>query len=58
MPLVDPKNDLLAPLHIKLGQMKNFVTIWNKDGEGFKYLRQVFPQLSGAKLKEDFFIGP
>lgn len=30
----------------------------NKDGKGFKYLRQVFPQLSDAKLKEGIFIGP
>lgn len=51
-PLVDPKNVLLPPLHIKLGLIKNFVKAMNKDGKGFKYLRQVFPQLSDAKLKE------
>lgn len=29
----------------------------NKDGDGFKYLRQVFRQLSGPKLKEAILIG-
>ena len=57
-PLVDPQKVLLPPLHIKLGLMKNFVKAMNKDGDGFKYLRQVFPQLSDAKLKEGIFIGP
>ncbi|XP_030765451.1 uncharacterized protein LOC115889553 [Sitophilus oryzae] len=58
IPLVDPKDVLLPPLHIKLGLMKNFVKAMNKEGDGFKYLRQVFPQLSDAKLKEGIFIGP
>ena len=57
VPLVDAKNVLLTPLHIKLGLIKNFVKAMNKEGEGFKYLRQVFPQLSNDKLKEGIFIG-
>lgn len=57
-PLVDPQSILLPPLHIKLGLMKNFVKAMNKEGEGFKYLREIFPQLSDAKLKEGIFVGP
>ncbi len=34
-PLVDPKNILLPPLHIKLGLMKNFVKALPKDGKAF-----------------------
>lgn len=57
-PLVDPKHVLLPPLHIKLGLIKNFVKAMNKDGPGFKFLKQKFPALSDAKLKEGIFNGP
>lgn len=57
-PLVDPKNVLLPPLHIKLGLMKNFVKGMDRDGPGFKYLSELFPQLSEAKIKEGVFTGP
>lgn len=30
----------------------------DKEGKGFSYLRQFFPKLSDAKLKEGIFIGP
>ena len=30
----------------------------DKNGEGFKHLRTVFPGLSDAKLKEGVFVGP
>ncbi|GFW81457.1 uncharacterized protein TNCV_2881361 [Trichonephila clavipes] len=36
--LVDPKKILFAPLHIKLGLMKQFVKALDKEGECFKYL--------------------
>ena len=42
LPLVDPQNILLSPLHIKLGLMKNFVKALDKDGEAFKYLLKNF----------------
>jgi hypothetical protein len=58
LPLVDPKNILLPPLHIKLGLMKNFVKALDKDGEAFKYLAKEFPHISDAKLKAGIFIGP
>ncbi|KAL4721288.1 hypothetical protein ACJJTC_014295 [Scirpophaga incertulas] len=57
-PLVDPKKVLLPPLHIKLGLIKNFVKAMHKDGSGFKFLKEKFPALSDAKLKEVVFIGP
>ena len=47
-PLVDPKDVLLPPLHIKLGLMKNFVEDMNKEGQAFRYLQ---------KLKRVFLLG-
>jgi hypothetical protein len=48
----------LPPLHIKLGLTKNFVKAMDKEGEGFAYLRQKFPPVSDAKIKEGIFVGP
>ncbi|KAI6660741.1 hypothetical protein LOD99_10248 [Oopsacas minuta] len=59
--LVNPEKILLPPLHIKLGLMKNFVKAivkYNEEGEGFKYLKDKFPKVSDAKIKEGIFIGP
>lgn len=56
--LVEPHKILLPPLHIKLGLMKNFVKALDKEGPGFRYLKQKFSNLSEAKLKEGIFIGP
>lgn len=53
-PLVDPKNIILNPLHIKL--LKNLAM--DNNGEGFGYLKNIFPQLSDAKLKEEVCTGP
>ena len=38
--------------------MKNFVKALNKEGQAFKYLSQVIPKLSEAKLKKGIFVGP
>jgi hypothetical protein len=57
-PLVDPKKIFLPPLHIKLGLMKNFVKAMNKQSKAFTYLRQMFPRISDAKIKEGVFVGP
>ncbi|KAI6648258.1 hypothetical protein LOD99_12067 [Oopsacas minuta] len=41
--------------------MKNFVKAivkYNKEGEGFKYLKDKFPKVNDAKIKEEVFIGP
>ena len=37
--------------------MKNFVQAMDKNGEGFKHLRTLYPGLSDAKLK-GVFVGP
>lgn len=57
-PLVSPQDVFLPALHIKLGLMKNFVKALNKEGDGFKYLKDVFTKLSDAKVKEGIFVGP
>jgi len=38
--------------------MKNFVKGMNKTSRGFEYLRNKFPKMSDAKIKEGIFIGP
>lgn len=38
--------------------MTNSVKTMNNEGHGFQYLKQKFPNLSGAKLKQSIFIGP
>ena len=57
-PLVDPDKIYLPPLHIKLGLMKNFVKGMDKTGSGFTYVRNKFPSISDAKIKEGIFVGP
>jgi hypothetical protein len=52
-PLVDRRNIILPPLHIKLGLMKNFVKAMDRNGDGFQYLKLKFPI-----LKEGTFVGP
>jgi hypothetical protein len=56
--LVEKTKIFLSPLHIKLGLTKHFVKAMDKEGEGFAYLKQKFPQVSDAKIKEGIFIGP
>ena len=38
--------------------MENFVKGMDKTGCGFKYVRNKFPNLSDAEIKEGIFIGP
>jgi len=38
--------------------MKNFVKAMNKEGAGFCYLRQMFPRISDANIKEGIFVRP
>ena len=56
--LVDPKNVLLPPLHIKHALMENFVKDLNKDNLSFKFLQSKFPAVSDAKLGAGVFNGP
>jgi hypothetical protein len=57
-PLVEPSKILLPSMHLKLGLMKIFVKAMNQEAAAFTYLREMFPKLSEAKLKESFSIGP
>jgi len=57
-PLILLEKIYLPPLHIKLNLMKNFVKGMDKTGHGFKYVRNKFPNVSDAKIKEGIFIGP
>jgi len=57
-PLALPEKIYLPPLHIKPGLMKNFVKGMDKTSRGFEYVRNKFPNVSDAKIKEGYFIGP
>ena len=57
-PLVSSDAIILPPLHIKLGLFKNFVKAMDKNGAGFLYLKEKFPRVSDAKIKEGVFVGP
>jgi len=57
-PLVELSKILLPSMHLKLGQMKNFVKAMNQEEAAFTDLRDKFPRLSETKLKEGIFIGP
>ena len=57
-PLVEPSKILLPSLHFKLSMKKNFVNAMNQEEAAFIYLREKFPRLSEAKLKEGIFIVP
>jgi hypothetical protein len=57
-PLVEPNKIFLPSMHLKLGLMKKSVTAITQDEAAFTYLREKFPKLSEAKLKEGVFIGP
>lgn len=58
LPLVERKNVILPPLHIKLGLIKQLVKALDKESAAFRYLIQKFPALSEAKIKEGIFVGP
>lgn len=58
VPLVERDKVIMPPLHIKLGLMKNFVKALDTYSDAFQYLRNKFPELSIAKVKEGVFIGP
>jgi len=45
-------------LHIKLGLMKNIVKGLVKTCRGFEYVRNKFPNVIDAKIKDCVFIGP
>ena len=57
-PLVDRKNIIFPPLHLKLGLMKQFVKALATEGDCFKYILTAFPSLSFEKIKAGVFDGP
>jgi len=57
-PLLEPSKILLPSMHLNLDLIKNFVKAGNQEESAFTYLREKFPRLSEAKLKEGVFIGP
>jgi len=56
--LVDRDKILFPPLHIKLGLIKQFTKVLDKDGRCFTYLCHAFPGLTIEKLKVGIFDGP
>jgi len=58
LPLVLPEKIYLPPSHIKLGLVKNFVKSMDKTGRRLKYVRNKFPNVGDAKIKEGIFVGP
>jgi len=56
--LVESWRILLSPHQIKLGFMKNFVRAMDHNCTEFLYLRQTFPLLNNAKIREGVFIRP
>lgn len=58
MTLVERDKIIFPPLHIKLGLIKQFVKALDKNGECFKYICSVFPDLTIEKLKAGIFDGP
>ena len=57
-PLVLPGKIYLPSLHKKLGLMKNSVKGMDKADHGFEYVRNKFPNVSDAKIKEGIFRTP
>ena len=56
--LVPRDKIVFPPLHIKLGFMKQFVKVLDKDGDCFQYICKNFPSLSNENLKAGIFDGP
>lgn len=63
-PLIWNIDDIaLSPLHIQLKILKKFIKVVVKDNDVFKCLKQIFPKLSGQKIKDGtqiyngYFIG-
>ena len=56
--LVNPRNILFPPLHIKLGLMKNFFKALDKVGQSFRFIQTKSLHVSDAKLCAGVFDGP
>ena len=58
VPLVDRKNKVFPPLHIKRGLFKQFFKALCKEGNCFQYIKASFPSVSEKKIKAGVFDGP
>jgi hypothetical protein len=56
--LVQPSKILFPSMHLKLGLMKIIIKVVKQGEAAFTYLREKFPRLSEATLKEGISIGP
>jgi hypothetical protein len=54
--LVDPCKVLLPFPHIKLGLMKNFVKVLERNGPAFSFLCEKFPRLNTMKIKATRYV--
>ena len=57
-PLVDRKNIILPPLHIKLVIRNSFIKALDRDGNCFHYICSTFPTVSDEKKKAGIFDRP
>ena len=57
-PLINPEIVYLPPLHIQLGLIKNVVKTMDQNSAGFMYLKNKFPRIHDAKIKEGIFVWP
>ena len=57
-PLINPEIVYLPPLHIQLGLIKNVVKTMDQNSAGFMYLKNKFPRIRDAKIKEGIFVWP
>jgi hypothetical protein len=46
----------LSQLHIKLELIKNFVKAMDQNSAGFTYLKNKFPRISDAKIREGYLL--
>ena len=56
--LIERSKILLPPLHIKLRLAKQFVKALKPTSHAFCHIRQMFPSISGAKVKGGIFVEP
>ncbi|GAB0089264.1 hypothetical protein DMENIID0001_037820 [Sergentomyia squamirostris] len=56
--VVPPGKVLMAPLHVKLGLVKNFLKTLKTDSEAFTHYRRLFKELSDGKAHECNLTGP
>ena len=56
--LIERSKILLPPFHIKLELAKQFVKVLKPTSRTFRHIRQMFPSITEAKVKDGIFVGP